>query len=88
MTEGYPTFDRAPFVRKHLDTATDIINCRLNSEERLVLDQLRKIFHCDSDSTVLKKGMLFLHNVVFGKSQEEIYAWMASQRRLRPGTKT
>ena len=81
-------FDKAPFVRKHLDTATDIVSSRLNEQERLALDKLRKIFHCDSDSTILKNGMLYLHNVVFGQSQQEIYEWIASQRRLKTGIKT
>lgn len=84
MTEDYPTFDKPPFIRKHLETQTDIVNVRLNEQERTKLQQLKKLLQIDADSTALKAGLSISLNVLQHTFGESLLAYICSQRRVRP----
>ena len=84
MAEGYPALDKKPFERKHLDTAQDIVNIRLNAQEREELNLLKSILHAESNGTVIKWCVNFLLNVIQSKSNEQFYRWLSDERRVRP----
>jgi len=84
MTEEYPSFDKPPFVRKHLETQTDIVNVRLNEQERSELQLIKKLLQLEGDSTALKTGLSIALNVLQNTFGEPLLAYICSQRRVRP----
>lgn len=84
MTEDYLSFDKPPFVRKHLETQTDIVNVRLNEQERSELKCMKKMLQIDGDSTALKAGVTIALNVLQHTFGESLLSYLCSQRRVRP----
>ncbi|MBI4140394.1 hypothetical protein HY485_01010 [Candidatus Woesearchaeota archaeon] len=86
MTEE-PSFDKAPFVRKHLDTTDDIITLRLNDEERAQLNDVKETLQLDADGTALKIALDVAQNVILGTVGKKTMQYLCSQRRVRPKAK-
>lgn len=84
MAEGYKQFDQKPFVRKHLDTADDVITVRLNDVERVKLNEFKALMSIDGDSTAFKKALIVAMNVLLSTFGKETMAYLSSPRRVRP----
>jgi len=83
MTD-HPSFDKPPFVRKHLETKDDILNVRLNTQERAQLEDLKDTLQLDADSTALKAALTIAQNVLNSTIGKENMKYLCSQRRIRP----
>ncbi len=85
--EEHPSFDKAPFVRKHLDTTTDMVSIRLNQSERAELQALKDQLRIDADSTAFKASLNIARNVLQAIFGNELLPFLCSPRRVRPGRK-
>lgn len=65
----------------------DIITVRLNVDERRLMTVMKRLWHEDKDSTILKKALELSHNVSVGVFGENLVAWLAQSRRMRSGRK-
>ena len=85
MTE----FDQLPFRQKYLEgegRKRDIQPVSFNAEERAKLEELKKLFHCDQDSLVLKKCLEYVYgDVIHNPSRAAFFRWLSEVRRVRPG---
>lgn len=60
------------------------ITVRLNDVEDKRLNEDMKILNIPRDSTTLKKLAEIGHNVIHGRSQAEVFKWIAGSRRQKP----
>lgn len=72
--------------RQDLDKR-DIVNVRLNSEERLKLEQAKKIIRQPKDSTALKQLALIGYNVIHEQKTKDLLdiIFNNSRRNVRTG---
>lgn len=91
MTEGFQDFGQSkPFERRHLKSqdSRDFVNVPMDEEEQAMLRDLKELFHCDKEATVIKKCIAWVHgNVAQSQSTKAFYSWLSEARRVRPGTK-
>ena len=59
------------------------VSVRINQEEAAMIKEDQELFQLDRDSTTIKLLMKLGHNVIHGKSNAEIFRWIASDRRQR-----
>ena len=76
------------FRLKHLDSKADMVTLRMNERDRQTLNQLKRIFRCDMDSTVVKKCVEYVYgHVVHSPGTRSFFGWLSESRRVRPGPK-
>lgn len=81
-----PTFEQSkPFERKYIQTGTerDFVNVPLNDDERKELNDIKAIFRCPKDATVIKKCIEYVHGVTQAQSTRLFFEWLSESRRLR-----
>lgn len=79
---------RPAFTRKYLDSEKDegsgeVITLRLNAEERLAINKLKKVLHYRQDAKVIKAGLVVLGNVVHATFGETLMDKLTDQDRRR-----
>jgi hypothetical protein len=74
-----------PWQRRHEESKGDFVNVRLNVQERAQLRELMQLWRLDNDSTALKMALEFALNVAQGLISKQLWAYLCSPRRVRPG---
>jgi len=73
-----------PFRKMHLDEEgkkQDVVTVYLNSEERELLERVKKIIEQKKDSTAIKQLMVIGANLVGGKKQAYIFSILLGNQR-------
>lgn len=76
-----------PFRRKYLDeeketTGREVLSLKINQEERLMIDRLKRCFNTSQDGRILKQALRTFEKVVLSHfTASEMQYWTSTERR-------